>query len=55
MGTLFEDSLALGVLVASIDASKRNSATAAMKTLTKRDPNREDVTSRLNEECKTLH
>ena len=54
MKTTLDDSLAIGILVASIDVPSLLPITAAIKTLAESDINWEDVTSRLIEESKTL-
>lgn len=54
MGTKFEDPLAIGILVASIEEQQLKPATAAIKTLAESDLNRGEVSGRLIEEVKTL-
>lgn len=39
MGTSFDQSLAIGILVASIDVPERNPSTTVIKTLTDKDVN----------------
>lgn len=54
MGTVFDDSLAIGILVASIDLPEMAPATAAIKTLADKDVNWESISSRLIDEAKNL-
>lgn len=54
MGTKFEGSLPIGILVASIDTSGLKTATVAINTLSDADPNSGDVSRRLIEEVKTI-
>lgn len=54
MNTPLPDSLAIGILVASIEVSELTPVTAAIKTLADKDLNWEEVSSRLIEECKAL-
>ena len=50
MGSTFDDALAIGILVASIDVQELLPVVAAIKTLSDRDMKWESVTSRLIEE-----
>lgn len=54
MGTVLEDSLIIGILLASIDVVQLHPATAAIKTLSETHTTWEDVSSRLIEEVKML-
>ena len=54
MGTNFDDSLAIGILVASIEVPELGPATAAIKTLADKDVKWEDVCARLIDESKTM-
>ena len=54
MGSIFDDALAIGILVASIDVSELLPATAAIKTLSDKEVKWEDVSSRLIDEAKNL-
>ena len=49
MGTTFDDALAIGILVASIDVTELMPATAAIKTLTDKDMKWEEISGRLIE------
>lgn len=54
MGTTFDDSLAIGMLVASIEVSELFAVTASIKTLSADSVNWEQVSNRLIEETKTI-
>lgn len=54
LDTVFDDSLALGILVASTEVSELFPITAAINTRAGKDPSWYDVSSRLIEEAKDL-
>lgn len=54
MGTTFDESLAIGILVASIDVAEVHPATAETETFSEQDVDWEDVSFRLIEEVKNI-
>lgn len=52
MGTLFEESLAIRIIVASINVPVLSPATVASKTLADKDFNWKDISARLIDEAK---
>lgn len=53
MGTNFDETLAIGILVASVEAQPLLSVTAAIKTISEKDLKWEDVASRLMDEVRS--